>query len=915
MVFDFNTSTKSHKDITLHELFEIQVQKTPNNIAVVYENIQLTYNELNLWVNRLANYLQANSTITGDDLIVLCLKRNQYMVIAILAVLKAGGAYVAIDPHSPQEWLNHIVQDTKSKVILTNLVHQDNLKQIKLNELTPQILAIDNTNLFNELEIYSIEKPSTNLTKRNLAYVMYTSGTTGTPKGVMIEHHSVIAKLNYLIKQHKIDSNYNILSKTSYNFDPSVREIFLALLTGSKLIIADETSSKDVNLLVELCIRDKIHLIVFVPSHLTLFAKALNNLDHNKLAQIKLKLLYSCGEKLSNKLILDIQKILPNLKIKNQYGPTEACMFTCEYNIEINSQQFTTQIPIGLPIDDTYIYILDDNLLPVPNGMTGELYIGGNGLARGYLNLPELTDERFIASPFIDSKQWIPTVVYPRLRSGTGMTTKSAEMTYMSPHTETNDSITDHPSVIPDINEQIYKESPGSRLYKTGDLVRRLADGNLEYIGRNDFQIKMNGYRIEPREIEVYLETYPEVRQAVVLVLEHPIEDNYNKYLIAYYVAPTRLDDVAIMNYLSTRLPRYMLPSTIIYLEQFPLTTNGKLDRSALPYPKIGNIGNNYIEPRTKLEQELCQIYAEVLGLKPESVGIEDDFFKLGGNSILAINLVNKIRSKLNYNITLFDIFAKKSILSLINPTKSDIQDTIQYYSLKSNEINTLKTIFIMIPGPEQNFEKAYIKLSQHLHEIYPSEIYILKSNFIEHNNINDIAMYYAQIIENLAIDKNKQLILLGFSSGGEIAYFIAKLLEKHYTLKLVLFDSWFNHNNYYFKLRNLVRSVLHLPPVAFSIWHHNVTATIVPILYFQAMDKKMTIVNPAAKLRLIRQIKCNIEYIFYKCSKLYKLPNGLKSYMQISKIIRINCEHAGEHGMLNKHVPKIVTEVVNWLG
>jgi amino acid adenylation domain-containing protein len=481
----------------------------------------------------------------------------------------------------------YIVSDTKTRVILTNRIHEVKLEAIlSLEAREVDIISIDVDKLQAILAIQSLANLEHNITSTNLAYVIYTSGTTGKPKGVMVEHRGVT---NLALKQAEefgLDlqiTNKNLyrncLFYANYVFDAHVSEVFTAIVNGHELHILNDTIRKETELLSNYINSNNIFVATIPP--------AILNIDY----YLNLKNLVIAGESTSNIVIRYYLK--NNVNVINAYGPTEATV--CASLNHCHKDDLNTNI--GRPISNTLAYILDTNLNPLPIGGVGELYIGGVGLARGYLNLPELTADKFIANPFQ--------------------------------------------------SEDDKKLGKNARLYKTGDLARYLPDGNIEYIGRNDFQVKIRGFRIELGEIESKLLAYCGIKQAVVLAVEH--KDNTgvatgNKYLVGYYVSETKLDETSILVELANHLPDYMIPSVLVHLESLPLTINGKLDRKALPNPELTN-SDTYVAPRNDLEAKVCGIYAEVLGLDVTQIGIKDDFFRLGGNSILAIKLVSRLNN------------------------------------------------------------------------------------------------------------------------------------------------------------------------------------------------------------------------------------------------------------------------------
>ena len=464
---------------------------------------------------------------------------------------------------------------------------------------------INITEFFSTDNITDSSNPKTAVTSSTLAYVIYTSGTTGNPKGVMVEHKGVI---NLIHNEYEIfDLSYsgfqNCLQFFPLTFDASVFEMFFCILFGHKLCIVAEEQRKDLHNLNQLLVRNKIQIATLPPSLLT------NSGINTKF----LKTLVLAGEPPTQE-VLD-RYLDKKIKVINGYGPTEAtvCASCNIYDKNGNKN-------IGKALNNVQLYVLDKDLQPLPIGAVGELYIGGVGVARGYLNKPELTAERFVSNPFaLDS----------RLRED--------------------------------------KMRRGSSLYKTGDLVRWLPDGNLEYIGRSDFQVKIRGFRIELGEIENQLLKYPGIKQAVALVQEK----NGSKFLVAYYVAATELDHAQLSKHLQLHLPEYMVPHILIYMVQLPINVNGKLDRKALPVPNLVDLAH-YVAPRNELEQKICVLYAEVLGLSIEQVGIKDDFFKMGGDSISSIQLAYRLKQKLALTIGVNDIFAYRSVECLVKNITSN---------------------------------------------------------------------------------------------------------------------------------------------------------------------------------------------------------------------------------------------------
>ncbi|CAL7959838.1 hypothetical protein GAMM_120015 [Gammaproteobacteria bacterium] len=589
IVYEFNQTEKDYpRDKTIHQLFEEQVLKTPNNIAVVYEDTKLTYQELNNKANQLANYLRQNYDIKPDDLIILCLDRNEHVLIGMLGILKSGGTYVPIEPSYPDGRIGYVLNDTQAKVILTNNIHKNKLQQIielksKTKEATA--IAIDSK----EIQIKLTKQKSTNqitsATSINLAYVIYTSGTTGNPKGAMVEHRSVINYITYLINEAKLDERSVGSKYAAIGFDASVTEIYPILLSGGALHFVKEQDRLEPTKINKFFNQNNI-TYAFLP---TKIAEMFFDIETSSLATLIVG-----GEKLE-------KFIKRGYKVINAYGPAETTVQPTGFIVN----KPYANIPIGKPINNAKCYVLNTNLNVLPVGVIGELLIGGETLARGYLNLLDLTDEKFIANPFQT------------------------------------------------IEEKL--QNRNNRLYKTGDLARMLPNENLEYIGRNDFQIQIRGYRVELGEIENKLVNYPEIKQAVVVARTHAREASQyasDKYLVAYYVADRKLEEEKILSYLASHLPAYMLPTSLVYLSNLPLTINGKLDTRALPEPKFRN-HNRYILPTNEQEKLVCKAFTKVLGIK--KIGINDDFFKFGGSSIQAIQLTTNLQA--NFNVKVADIF------------------------------------------------------------------------------------------------------------------------------------------------------------------------------------------------------------------------------------------------------------------
>ncbi|MCC5611281.1 amino acid adenylation domain-containing protein [Nostoc sp. CHAB 5834] len=580
-------------NLCIHQIFEMQVERSPQAIAVVLEDIQLTYQQLNKRANQLAHYLRTLG-VGPEVLVGICLERSLEMIVGILAILKAGGAYVPLDPAYPPERLAFILSDTQASVLLT----QEKLVK-NLPPHQAQVVCLDSNWQGNTQN--NQENPVNQTTADNLIYVIYTSGSTGQPKGVMIPHRGICNQLYWRQTTFRLTPADKVLLTISFSFDPSVWQIFWPLCFGGQLILARPGGHQDTAYLVKVITEQQITVLALVPSILRVL------LEEKGIENCRFLRHITCGgEALPSELIEHFfaQLNLDNV-FHNCYGPTEASIdatfWTCQRGINY------TIAPIGRPITNAEIYILDENLQPVPVGESGELHIGGIGLARGYLNRPELTTEKFIFHPF------------------------SSEV--------------------------------GTRLYKTGDLARFLPDGNIEFLGRIDYQVKIRGFRIELGEIEAILGQHPALTQTLVIAREDVPGD---KQLVAYIVAnPEQIpSQVELRRFLQGRLPEYMVPASFVFLDTLPLNPNGKIDRRALPAPDTSDlVSTNFVPPQNATEQVLANIWVKVLRL--EQVGIHDNFFELGGHSLLATQVMSRVRQAFQIEMPLQILFENPTIASL----------------------------------------------------------------------------------------------------------------------------------------------------------------------------------------------------------------------------------------------------------
>lgn len=587
-----DTAMNYPREQCLHRLFEAQVDQTPDAVAVIYGDDHLTYRELNSKANQLACYLQQLG-VKSEMLVGIYVERSLDMMVGLLGILKSGGAYVPLDPTYPAERLAFMIEDAGVSVLLT----QQRLVE-RLPRHEARVICLDTE--WKIIAQQSEDNEISSTTGENLAYMLYTSGSTGKPKGVLGTHRASINRFNWMWETYPFETGEVCCQKTSLSFVDSIWEIFGPLLRGIRTVIIPDTVLKDPQQMLQALATHSISRIVLVPSLLRVLLDAEADLE-SRLSHLKYCI--SSGEALSLELAQRFLRSMPNTVLINLYGSSEvAADATC---YEIRSDKPPTCIPIGRPIANTQIYLLDRHLQLVPIGVPGELHAGGDGLARGYFKRPELTAERFIRHPFSDV--------------------------------------------------------PGARLYKTGDWARYRVDGNIELIGRLDHQVKIRGFRIELGEIEAALSQHPAIQQAVVVAREDVPGD---KRLVAYTVAqPSQMLKASdLRSYLKAKLPDYMVPSAFVSLEALPLTPNGKVDRRALPDPDYSG-SELFVAPRTQLEEVVAACWSQML--RVERVGIHNDFFDLGGHSLLAMQVISRLRTIVQVEVSLRSFFEAPTVAQL----------------------------------------------------------------------------------------------------------------------------------------------------------------------------------------------------------------------------------------------------------
>ncbi|AXG70214.1 tyrocidine synthase 3 [Kordia sp. SMS9] len=764
LITDFGTTqeTNAVNVPSMISMFEAQAIATPDIIALEFENQQLTYKELNEKANQFAQYLTHTHKVQPNDFIGVKLDRSAQLIISILGVLKSSAVYIPIDINYPEERISYIIKDSNCKVV----VDQQAIEIFDKHEQQFHKENLENKN-----------------TPNDLAYIIYTSGTTGQPKGVMIEHGNAIAMLNWAKEEFESDCFEVVYGVTSHCFDLSIYEIFYPLSIGKRLkilpnalAIADEIN------------KDKKVLINTVPS-------SIRYLLDNGVSLANATVVNLAGEAFP----VDIAKRLlsQGLEVRNLYGPTEDTTYSTSYKLS-KEEKYEVSIPIGNAINGSAVYILNKELQPVPVGVSGDLYMSGAGVTRGYLNKPSLTQQKYSNDPFKD----------------------------------------------------------GARMYNTGDLARWLPDGNLEFLGRKDTQVKLRGYRIELGEIEQKILEYSEEIEQVVLNISNAQDE-----LVAYYVSKINIDKSDLRSYIEKKLPNYMIPSYFMLLDEIPLTPNGKIDKGALPAVHATDIiRHQYEAPSTETERKLVEIWQEVLGV--EKVGITDNFFELGGHSLLLMKILNSVYNDLSITITFNEFYQTQNIQTLAGLIDSKTPDVQRKSELTTNKVlasQGQKAIWIECQNKvglnpyilEHNLilpntsdinhvkESVFLILQRHesLRTVFVKEKDELFQVIKELDELEDIFYYY-----NLSQETNKQLYLLQKQSNYDFD------LEKGPLIKMQLFhlkdemilnikmhhiitDGWSNsildrEFNTIYHDRNRQMKELSFQYKDFSIWQNNYLAS-----------------------------------------------------------------------------------------
>lgn len=702
-------------DCTIHQLFEAQVLKTPEAIAVSFADEQLTYQELNCRANHLAHHLHKLG-VQNDKLVAICMKRSPEMIVGILGILKAGGAYVPLDPAYPQERLSVMLNDAQPTVLLTQQRFLN-----KLSATEAQVICIDSD--WQEIAKESRENPEPTATADTLAYVIYTSGSTGKPKGVMIEHRSLV---NFSVAagvEYGISASDRVLQFASISFDASAEEIYPALTRGATLVLRNEAMLTSISMFLEVCREWEISILDLPTAYWHELAERLGAKDIKLPPSLRLVIIG--GERVLPERQAKWRRVIRDrVRLVNTYGPTEATVVAtiCDLTDRTAPAEVLPDAPIGRAVPNVQTYILDRYLRPLPVGVPGELHIGGVGLARGYLNQPEQTAKRFISNPFLENGK--------------------------------------------------------KRLYKSGDVAKYLPDGQIEFCGRIDNQVKIHGFRIELEEIEAIIAQHPMIGQVTVVMRE---DTSGEKRLVAYIVpSPAAADATEVKNearsFLKHRLPAFMIPSLFIVLDKLPVTVNGKIDKKLLPVTEqnLSQPSNDYVKPKNPLHYQLVQIWEELFDFRP--IGITDNFFDLGGHSLLSVRLMDRIEQTFGKRLELATLFSGATIEHLATAL---LKQTETHRSpLVAIQPNGTRPPFYYLHGDFNGGGLYCLKLARNLGEEQP--FYALQPHGIDGEAVpNTIEQMAADHIQTLrAFQPRGPYQLGGHCNGGLIAFEMARQLE-----------------------------------------------------------------------------------------------------------------------------------------
>ncbi|WHY56138.1 non-ribosomal peptide synthetase [Peribacillus simplex] len=646
LLVEFNNTERDYsREKLIHQLFEEKVKELPDAVSLEGPSYVVTYQELNKRANQLAHFLRGNGTTSSNEYVAIMLDRSPNMVTSVLAILKAGLAYVPIDPSWPMERIKHIVRSLGVKEMITESHYVDSIQELGLNttivlSVSDSASVVEGVAYLNEIE----QLPTTNLMPLNnsnsIAYVIFTSGSTGQPKGVTVKHKPVVNLIEWVNSTFSVGTSDKLLFVTSLCFDLSVYDILGILAAGGSIRIAGDSEVRDPQQLVKIVFEENITFWDSAPAALQQLTSYFP--DHK--IKTSLRLVFLSGDWIPITLPTKLKEVFKGIEVISLGGATEATIWSNYYPIKEVKKDWKS-IPYGKPIKNAKYYILDSELSPCPIGVPGELYIGGECLASGYANAPELTSSRFITNPFVEG----------------------------------------------DYNV----------MYKTGDLARWLRDGNMEFLGRIDHQVKIRGYRIELGEIEYHLLNHPDINEAITVIKQ---DDLKNAYLCTYYTSSKNVSESDLKKYLSSKIPEYMVPSILYLLDEIPVTSNGKLDRGALPEPKRILSLDNYRAPKTNTEHLILDIWKELLKL--DDIGVDDKFFEIGGNSLLLVQMHQRIESIFPGKVNVVDLFTY--------PTVSEIASILVDVESNTNNGDTP----LDIDDVFEKLESGSIGLDQALEEL-----------------------------------------------------------------------------------------------------------------------------------------------------------------------------------------------------
>ena len=731
-------------DGCVHELVQAQVELTPDATAIVEGRRQLTYRELNSRANQLAAYLRRRG-IGPEAAVAICLKRSTNLLVSMLAVLKAGGVCVPLDPAYPAERLEYMLEDTRAAVLLT----QDDVLPFQVKNFTQ---TIDLPATWGRIERESCDPWTTAVTPKNIAHIIYTSGSTGKPRGVLLTHAGMVNHHVAVQKLFDLQSSDRVLQFSSISFDLALEEIFPTWIAGATLILRTESTPLGARDFIDWIGEQRVSVLDLPTAYWHELVHQLSGLKQPMPATMRLVIVG--GEKASPKALACWNRMAAG-KIRwiNTYGPSEASIIATAYELGADiTWESSASVPIGRPIANTQIYLLDRDLHPVPPGTSGELHIGGVGLARGYLNQPQRSIEKFINNPF--------------------------------------------------------SSDPEARLYKTGDMARYLPSGEVDFLGRSDDQVKIRGFRVEMGEVESALAQHSEVRESVVVVSE---DDRGDKQLVAY-VVPVRKPGPAVLQlrrFLTEKLPEYMIPSAFVTLDVLPLTPNGKVDKKALPEPAHGQVGIDKTGkgPRDPLQAQITHIWESVLGKAP--IGTEENFFELGGHSLLAVRLMHSMEQAFGKRLPITTILHAPTIEQLAALLRKEKWSPAWSSLVSMRAGGTTPPFFCVhgIGGTVLRF-RDLARFIGNDQPFYGLQAQGLDGKLPLHTRVEDMAAHYIKEIQ--IVQPQGPYYIGGYSFGGMVALEMAQQLRAQgHTLGLVVLLDTFAED---LKSGSLFRTYLTLP-------------------------------------------------------------------------------------------------------